>query len=180
MKLEERSCIQLDDAQQKKKTNAFTIIKDDSTDGHGGYGVGAISLENMSPVIIDPTEGEAFIDMGAMHARSRIEKRVKILPNREDVPNGKLYWICWVVVERGPEGPYYHGAAASEIRIDKEAKRGYKRMPEHVKHMEQALKGKFVLDHIDDKSKQLLRDFLIDFDQDLWERASDSLEQALS
>lgn len=163
----------------KKKANAFTIIKDDSTDGHGGYGVGAISLENMSPVIIDPEEGKAFIDMGAMHARSEIERRVKMLPNKEGVPNAKLYWICWVVVERGPEGPYYHGAAASEIRVDKAAKRGYKRLPEHVKHMEQSLKGKYVLDHIDDKSKHLLRDFLIDFDKEMWERTPQELKDAL-
>ncbi len=39
-------------------------MKDDSTDGHGGYGVGSISLENISPVIIDPNEDRAFVDMG--------------------------------------------------------------------------------------------------------------------
>jgi len=162
-----------------KKLNAFTIIKDDSTDGHGGYGVGSISLENMSPVILDPEGDRAYIDMAAMHARSEIERRVKVVANKEEVPNGKQYWFCWVVVQRGPEGPYYHGAAASEYVVDKEAKRAYKRMPEHVKHMEQSLKGKYVLDHIDDKSKQLLRDFLIEFDGDMWERAPQELKDAL-
>lgn len=163
---------------KQKKSNAFTIIKDDSTDGHGGYGVGAISLENMSPVIVDPAEGKAFIDMAAMHARSEVEKRVKWVSDKEEVPNGKLYWICWVTVERGENGPYYHGVAGSEIRVDRSIKRGYKRLPEHVKHMEQSLKGKYVVEHMDDTSKQLLRDFLIGFDENLWNNAP-ALKEAL-
>lgn len=169
----------MSEEKRKKKSNMFTIIKDDPTDGHGGYGGGAISLENMTPVIVDPAEGEAYIDMATMHARGEIERRVKMLPNKEDVPNGKLYWICWVTVERGPNGPEYYGAAASELIVDKEARRGYKRLPEHVKHMEQSLKGKFVLDHIDEKSKKLLRDFLVDYDIDMWNRASQDLKDAL-
>lgn len=166
-------------SQNKKKSNAFTIIKDDSTDGHGGYGIGAISLENMSPVIVDPAEGKAFIDMGAMHARSEVERRVKWFSDRDEVPDGKLYWICWVTVERGENGPCYHGVAGSEILVDKPNKRGYKRLPEHVKHMEQSLKGKYVLDHMDEKSRKLLRDFLIDFDESLWNNAPDALKTAL-
>lgn len=162
-----------------KKTNAFTIIKDDPTDGHGGYGGGSISLENMSPVIVVPSDGEAFIDMDAMHARAAFERRMKYVTDRNEVPNGKVFWICWTVVERGPNGPYYYGVAASELLIDAEAKRGYKNLGEHVKHMEQALKGKYVLDHLDDKSKQLLGEFLKDFNASLWNNAPESLHELL-
>lgn len=171
----------LENEQKKpKRTNAFTIIKDDSTDGHGGYGVGALSLENMSPVIVDPNEKKAYVDMAAMHARSDVERRVKFLPNRDEVPNGLLYWIVWVVVERGDNGPYYYGIAGSEIRVDRSIKRAYKSMPEHVKHMEQSLKGKIIVEHMDPLSKQLLRDFLKEFNEAMWNNATEEFRLALA
>ncbi|MCF3942773.1 YwhD family protein [Oceanobacillus alkalisoli] len=166
------------DDEQKKKKNRFTIIKDDSTDGHGGYGAGVISLENMSSVIVDPNENKAYVDMNAMHARSDVERRVKWIRNKEEVPNGKLYWIVWVNLDRNEQGTYYGGVAASEIRVDREIKRAYKSMGEHVKHMEQSLKGKIVVDHMDAHSKQLLRDYLIDFNEEMWNNSSDELKTA--
>lgn len=164
---------------EKKKNNAFTIMKDDSTDGHGGYGIGSISLENISPVIVDPNEKRAFVDMGAMHARSEVERRVKFLPHKEEVPNGKLYWIVWVTVERGENGPYYHGVAGSEIRVDRSIKRAYKSMPEHVTHMEKSMKGQVIVEHMDKLSKQLLGDFLREFNPEMWANAPEGLHKAL-
>ncbi|WP_077623489.1 YwhD family protein [Sediminibacillus massiliensis] len=168
-----------DQSSNNKKKNQFTIMKDDSTDGHGGYGVGSISLENISPVIIDPNEDRAFVDMGAMHARSEVERRVKFLPDKSEVPNGKLYWIVWVTVERTESGPYYHGVAGSEIIVDRSIKRAYKSMPEHVNHMDKSMKGKFIVDHMDDHSKKLLGDFLREHSQEMWENSSEELKQAL-
>lgn len=167
-------------AEDAKKKNVFTIIKNDPTDGHGGFGAGAISLENMSSIIVDPNENTAYVDMDAMHARSKVERRVKWLNDRDAVPNGKLYWIVWVNVDRNENGPYYAGVAGSEIRVDKEAKRAYKSMPEHVKHMEQSLKGKIVVDHMDDHSKKLLRDFLEEFNPEMWNNSTEELKKALS
>lgn len=59
----------------KKQGSGFNILSGDSTDGHGGFGVGSLSLDNLTPVIIDPVEERVFIDMGAIHARSEIEKK---------------------------------------------------------------------------------------------------------
>ncbi|MCY8418640.1 YwhD family protein, partial [Bacillus spizizenii] len=59
--------------EKKKKSIGFNIIKSDPTDGHGGFGVGALSLDNISPVFVDVEEKEAFVDIGAMHARSTVE-----------------------------------------------------------------------------------------------------------
>lgn len=162
-----------------KKKNTFTIIKDDPNDGHGGYGVGSISLENMSPVIVDPNENEAYVDMAAMHARSDIERRVKYINDENDVPNPKLYWIVWVNVERNEHGPYYAGVAGSRLLVDRPNKRAYKSMPEHVTHMEKSLKGKVVVDHMDDHSKKLLSDYLQNFNKDYWDNSSDELKEAL-
>ncbi|HLR67273.1 YwhD family protein [Virgibacillus alimentarius] len=167
------------DKSSNKKKNTFTIIKDDSTDGHGGYGMGSISLENMSPVIIDPDGNEAYVDMDAMHARSAIERRVKYLNDRNEVPNPRLYWIVWVTVEKNDHGPYFAGVAGSELLVDKPNKRAYKSMPQHVTHMEKSLKGKIVVEHMDDHSKKLLRDFLVEFDEDMWNNSTDELKEAL-
>src|SRR5690625_2187748 len=156
-----------DQSSKRRSRQTFTIIKDDALDGHGGYGAGSISLENMSSVIVDPNENKAYVDMDAMHARSDVERRVRYLPDKDAVPNGLLYWIVWVTVEYDDDGPYYHGVAASEIRIDRSIKRGYKSMPEHVKHMEQSLSGEVVVDHMDDHSKELLGNFLKDFNKEM-------------
>lgn len=164
----------------KKKQQSFTIIKDDSTDGHGGYGMGSVTLENMSSIIVDPNEETAYVDMDAMHARSAVERRVKYLPDRDEVPDGLLYWIVWVTVERGDNSPYYAGVAGSELRIDRPNRRAYKSMSEHVTHMEKSLKGKIIVDHMDEPSKKLLHDFLEDFNKDMWDNSTDELKEGLA
>lgn len=162
-----------------KKKNAFTIIKDDSNDGHGGYGVGSISLENMSSVIVDPNEDEVYVDMAAMHARSDIERRVKYMDKEDEVENPKKYWIVWVNVERGEQGPYYAGVAGSRLLVDRPNKRAYKSMAEHVTHMEKSLKGKIVVEQMDDHSKKLLRTFLAEFNEEYWKNSTDELKDSL-
>lgn len=164
----------------KKKRQSFTIIKDDSTDGHGGFGIGSISLEHMSSIIVDPNKGEAYVDMDAMHARSAIERRVRYTPNKDEVPEGLLYWIVWVTVEHGDEGPYYAGVTASELRIDRPNKQAYKSMAEHVTHMEKSLKGKIIVDHMDEESNRLLVQFLKEFNEDMWNRSSTELKKFIS
>jgi hypothetical protein len=164
----------------EKKKMQFNIIKNDPTDGHRGFGKGALSLDNVSPVIIDAEAGEAVIDIGAMHARSVVEKGIKFLPDKNEVPNGRPYWLVWVTVDRKEEGPYYAGVTACEMTIDREIRRGYKSLPEHVNHMDKALKRYIIVDQMDEKSKAILKDFLINHNEELWNNSSDVLKQALS
>jgi len=63
--------------------------------------------------------------------------------------------------------------------VDRSIKRAYKSMPEHVTHMEKSLKGKIVLEHMDDHSKKLLKDFLVEFDGDMWKNSTDELKNVL-
>ncbi|RAK20489.1 YwhD-like protein [Anoxybacillus vitaminiphilus] len=165
--------------EQKKKNLGFNIIKNDPMHGHGGFGVGALSLENVSPVIIDIEAGEAFVDMGAMHARSVVEKGIKFTPNREEVPNGKPYWLVWVTIDRTAEGPYYAGVAACEMTVDREARRGYKSLPEHVNRMDKSLKRHIIVEHMDEKSKKVLANFLKNHDIEMWNRSSEELKKGL-
>ncbi|MGE8204962.1 YwhD family protein [Heyndrickxia sp. NPDC080065] len=166
--------------EQGKKKLEFNIIKNDPTDGHRGFGIGSLSLENVSPVFVDVEEGEAFVDIGAMHARSAVEKRVKFLPNKEEVPEGaKPYWLVWVTIDRNEEGPYYAGVTACEMTVNKEARRGYKSLPEHVNRLDKSLKRQIIVDHMDEKSKKVLANFLKNHDEKLWDLSSDKLKKDL-
>ncbi|WP_416655166.1 YwhD family protein [Bacillus amyloliquefaciens] len=164
---------------KKKKTIGFNIIKSDPTDGHGGFGAGSLSLDNISPVFVDVEEKEAFVDIGAMHARSVVEKGIKFLPNKDEVPNGKPYWLVWVTIDRKEEGPYYAGVTACEMTVDRSIRRGYKSLPEHVNLMDKSMKRRIIVDKMDDSSKRVLAEFLQKHDKGLWDRSSDELKTGL-
>ncbi|MDF0726661.1 YwhD family protein [Cytobacillus sp. S13-E01] len=165
--------------EQKKKNIGFNIIKNDPTDGHGGYGGGALSLENISPVFIDIENEDVFVDIGAMHGRSVVEKGIKFLPNKEGFPNAKPFWLVWVTIDRTKEGGYYAGVTACEMTVDREIRRGYKSLPEHVNFMDKSLKRKIIVDHMDDPSKKLLSTFLKKHDEGIWNRSTDELKKGL-
>ncbi|MBI0578162.1 YwhD family protein [Neobacillus cucumis] len=166
--------------EEKKKKVGFNIIKSDPTDGHRGYGKGALSLDNVSPVMIDVDAGEAEIDVGAMHARSAVEKGIKFLPNKDEVPNGKPYWLVWVTIDRNEEGPYYAGVTACEMTVDREIRRGYKLLPLHVNYMDKSLKRHIIVEHMDEKSKKVLAEFLRNHNADLWKNSSEELKKGLT
>lgn len=165
--------------EKKKKPIGFNIIKNDPTEGHGGFGAGTLSLDNISPVIIDVDAGEAEVDVGAMHARSVVEKGIKFLKSKEEVPNGKPYWLVWVTIDRNPEGPFYAGVTACEMTVDRSIRRGYKSLPEHVNRMDKSMKRHIIVDHMDDKSKRILADFLQNHNQEMWVRSSQTLKDDL-
>jgi hypothetical protein len=165
---------------EKKKKLGFNIIKNDSTDGHGGYGVGALSLNNVSPVIIDVEAGTASIEVGAMHARSDVEKGIKFLPDKTQVPNGKPYWLVWVTIDRRVEGPYYAGVTACEMTVDREIRRGYKLLPEHVNNLDKSIKRKIIVDQMDQASKKILADFLKGHNEEIWNNSTPELKNALT
>lgn len=161
-----------------KKKPAFNILGKEDTSKHGGYGAGTLSLNNISPVIIDVEAGQAEVDMGALHARSAAEKGIKFLPDKNEVPNGKPYWLVWVTVDNKGEGPFYTGVTACEMTIDREIRRGYKSLPEHVNRMDKSLKGHIIIDHMDEKSKEVLKAFLEEHNEEIWNRSSEELHQA--
>ncbi|MDN4606049.1 YwhD family protein [Sporosarcina highlanderae] len=161
--------------QKPKQKIGFTIIKNDPTDGHKGFGIGSLSLENVSPVIVDIEEGEARIEIGAMHARSDTERGVKFTTNREDSEGGKPYWLVWVTIDFKEEGPYYAGVTACEMVINKEKRRGYKLLADHVNRMDKSMKRQILVDFMDDKSKKILADFLSSHNKEMWDRSEPKL-----
>ncbi len=161
--------------EKPKQKLGFTIIKDDPTDGHKGFGVGSLSLENVSPVIIDVDEGNAQIEIGAMHARSDTERGIKFTTNRKDSEGGKPYWLVWVTIDFKESGPYYAGVTACEMIVNREKRRGYKLLADHVNRMDKSMKRNIIVEEMDGKSKQILADFLESHNKEMWDRSEPKL-----
>lgn len=166
--------------EKPKQKIGFTIIKNDPTDGHKGFGIGSLSLENVSPVIIDIEEDLARVEVGAMHARSDTERGIKFTTNREDSLGGKPYWLVWVTIDYNPQGPYYAGVSACEMVINREKRRGYKNLADHVNRMDKSMKRHILVDFMDDRSKNILREFLQSHNKEMWDRSEEKLHQDLS
>lgn len=166
--------------EKPKQKIGFTIIKNAPTDGHKGFGIGSLSLENVSPVIIDIEDDVARVEIGAMHARSETEKGIKFTTNREDSEGGKAYWLVWVTIDLKAEGPYYAGVTACEMVVNREKRRGYKLLADHVNRMDKSMKRHIMVDFMDDKSKNILRDYLETFNEEMWRRSEEKLHQDLT
>ncbi|MCD8904489.1 YwhD family protein [Staphylococcus chromogenes] len=166
----------------EQKGFKFNIIKNDPLDGHKGTNIGSISLDNVAPVFIDIEAKEAFIDIGAMHARADVERGVKWITDKEtvNVEGAKAYWLCWVTTERGEQGPYYAGLTAAYMLVNKSIRRGYKSMPEHVNMMDKSMKHKVIIDQIGEENKRVLKSFLASHNQEMWDNSSDALKAALA
>lgn len=161
--------------EKPKQKMGFTIIKNDPTDGHKGFGIGSLSLENVSPVFIDIDEEHAFLDIGAMHAKSDVERGIKFTVNRADSEGGKPYWLVWVTIDFKEDGPYFAGVAACEMVVNREKRRGYKILADHVNRMDKSMKRQILVDHMDEKSKRILADFLQTHNREMWERSIEKL-----
>jgi hypothetical protein len=164
--------------EEEKKNKKLSLNVVSSKVDHKGFGAGMIDLSNLSSIIIDGDE--AYIDVGAIHAKSKVEKRIKFSMNKEDVPNGRQCWIVWVAVDRKEDGVYYAGVTVCEMLIDEEAHRGWKILANHVNLLDRALKRRIILDGINDTEKAALKKALIEHNPEWWERSSDELKQGLT
>jgi len=164
-------------AQPEKKEKKSLSLNVVSNKQHKGFGAGTIDLSNVACVMID--NGEAYIDVGAMHAKSKIERGIKFSPNKEDTPNGRQCWIVWVAVDRMEEGSYYAGATACEMLIDSEARRGWKILADHVNKLDHAIKRRYNLSELGSVERAALRKLLIEHNAEWWDRSPEELKQAL-
>ena len=169
----------MNNEEKNKPKMGFTIIKNDPTDGHKGFGIGSLSLENVSPVFIDIQEVHAFIDIGAMHAKSDVERGIKFTVNREDSEGGKPYWLIWVTIDFKPEGAYFAGVSACEMVVNREKRRGYKILADHVNKMDKSMKRQILVDYMDEPSKKVLAEFLMEHNIDMWNRSDEKLRRDL-
>ncbi len=163
----------------EKKNIGFNIVNKRKGHQPNEYGLGSLSLENISPVVIDVEAMTAVVDIGALHARSTVEKGIKFTTDKAEVPEGKLFWLVWVTVDEGAKGSFYTGVTACEMLIDAEAKRGYKNLAEHVNRMDKSMKRQIIVEHMDEKSKTVLMEFLQGFDATMWANSDEKLHEVL-
>ncbi|RAL23373.1 YwhD family protein [Thermoflavimicrobium daqui] len=157
-----------------KEKPQFNILSNKSTT-HGDYYTGTLNLSNLSAILID---GEhAKIDLGLLHAKSSVERGIKFVSNKEEVQDGKLYWVVWIAIDRNEQGTYYAGATACSMIINKEARRGWKNLAEHVNRMDDALKRKIKLKELGEKEKSALKQLLINHNESMWENSKEELKQ---
>lgn len=162
---------------EKKKGRQLDTLNVVSRTQHRGFGAGVLDLNSLSSVIIDGDE--AYIDLGAIHGKSKVEKRIKFSIDRESVPNGRLCWIVWVAVGKNEKGSYFAGATACEMLIDTEEGRGFKILADHVNRMDYAMKYRIMLDELSLAEKALLRGVLLAHNADWYANSSDELMQKL-
>ncbi|WP_081756883.1 YwhD family protein [Gorillibacterium massiliense] len=161
--------------ENKGKKISLNIVS--SKVNHKGFGAGAIDLSNVSGVVID--QGEAYLDNGTLHAKSKIEKGIKFSGEKEDVPNGRRCFIVWVAVDRDEEGQFYGGLAACEMLVDTEAKRGWKILADHVNRMDRAMKRKILVENLNDSEKMALKKLLSEFNPEWWAHTPEEVKKAL-
>ncbi|SFI68993.1 YwhD family protein [Thermoflavimicrobium dichotomicum] len=160
-----------------KNKPQFNIIGNKSTT-HGDYYTGTLNLSNLSAVLIDGDT--AKIDLGLLHAKSAVERGIKFTANKEEVQNGKLYWVVWIAIDRNENGPYYAGVTACPMIINREERRGWKNLAFHVNRMDDALKRRIRLDELSEKEKSVLKQFLMTHNKEMWENSKEELKEQLT
>jgi hypothetical protein len=149
-----------------------------SVAGKPGHGSGDDSLRGLSAVLVDGEQ--VFIDNGAIHAKSRVEKGIRFVADPAEVPHPRRIWGFWITLKRREGGAQgFHGIMPFELDIDAQAGVGYKNLARQVNHMEKAVKGEADLSGVPDEVRQRLRAFLQGVRPDLWENAADSFKQVL-
>lgn len=63
--------------------------------------------------------------------------------------------------------------------VNREKRRGYKILADHVNKMDKSMKRHIIVEHMDIPSKKVLATFLEQLNPDLWERSSEQLRQDL-
>ena len=77
-----------------------------------------------------------------------------------------------MTTERIELGSYYAGVTACYLLVNRSIRRGYKSMPEHVNMMDKSMKHQFIIDQIGNENKKILKKFLKDHNEDMWNNSS--------
>jgi len=64
--------------------------------------------------------------------------------------------------------------------VNREKRRGYKNFIEHMNYMDKSMKRHIIVEQMDDKSKQILADFLEGHNKELWDRSTPELRESLT
>lgn len=128
------------------------------------------TMRGLSALFVD---GETiFVDNGAIHAKSRLEKNMTFVKSREEVPEPRLVWGFWITLHRFEGGQGYYGAIPFELWIDDVAGVAFKSLAQQVNGMEKAVKGKVEVGTVPKAVRQQMAAYLQSVRPELWENAA--------
>lgn len=134
-------------------------------------------MRGLSVVLVDGQD--VFIDNGAIHAKSRVERNIRWVKALEEVPNPRTVYGVWITLHRfegGVQG--YYGAMSFTLHIDSEAQVGYKSLAEQVNGMERAVKGMVSVETLPEDVRLRLGAFVAGVRPELWEHAHLAFREA--
>jgi YwhD family len=134
------------------------------------------TLKGLSAVFVDGDR--IFIDNGAIHAKSELERSVTFAKSKDELSSPRLVYVFWITLKRSEGKMGFHGAMPFVIWIDEQAKLGYKSLAEQVNKMDKAVRGQIDLSDIPDEVRLKVRDFLVNLRPDLWENAATAFRAA--
>jgi hypothetical protein len=136
-------------------------------------------LQSLSVIQIDGDE--IFIDNGAIHGKSRLERGVdfRSFMKPEDVPNARRIPEVWVTLRRTENGMGYFGVCAAEIWVN-DQQQGYKSMAQLVNSMDGAMKGKVDVKSLTPEQREKVVAYLQQFRGDLWTNTPEEVKAALA
>lgn len=134
------------------------------------------SMKGLSAIFADGDD--VFIDNGAIHAKSRIERALTFLKTADEVPNPRVVWVFWITLHRFEHGQGYYGAMPFQILIDGETNQAYKSLADQVNKMDKAVKGNVDVTNVPQDVVKKVADFLKTIRADLWEKASERFKSA--
>lgn len=136
------------------------------------------SMKGLSAVLVDGDE--VFIDNGAIHAKSRLEKGITFVKTREEVVNGREVLGFWITLHRFDGKQGFYGAMPFSLVIDSQAQTGYKSLAEQVNGMDKAVKGNISVTEVPTETVTKVGAFLRGLRPDLWEHAAPEFREAFS
>ena len=63
--------------------------------------------------------------------------------------------------------------------VNREKRRGYKILADHVNKMDKSMKRQIIVDYMDEPSKKVLAEFLMEHNMDMWNRSDEKLRRDL-
>ncbi|QQE80373.1 YwhD family protein [Alicyclobacillus sp. SO9] len=134
-------------------------------------------MRGLSAVLVDGTD--VFVDNGAIHAKSRLEKGIKFVKEKAELKNPREIWVFWLTIGRveGSEKGY-KAVQGYPMYIDEEASLGYKSMADSVNSMDRVVRGSVDVSNVPREILARLKNFLKSRET-LWEHAKTELQEVL-
>jgi hypothetical protein len=127
-------------------------------------------------------DGPARIDEALLHGRSDVQRGIRFtLPDPDAAPPGsRTLFFVWVALKGGEGNLAYHGVAASKEVVHRQARLGWRDLPQEVNAMGEAARGGVHLELLPASLFAELGRFLVEKGHGAWERAPESFRAAFA